>query len=119
MTRLLKDSLGGKTRTCIIATVSIAKMNQEEIISTLDYANRAKNIRNKPEANHPTNRNVYISDLEMKIEQLKGDLQVNNINNKIVSLIFREKIYLFLIYIIYMYLKHIINRLVTIKMVYI
>ncbi|CAO3623646.1 unnamed protein product [Cunninghamella echinulata] len=77
LTRLLKDSLGGKTRTCIIATVSVAKMNQEEIISTLDYANRAKNIRNKPEANHPTNRNVYISDLELKIEQLKGDLQAS------------------------------------------
>ncbi|ORZ00902.1 kinesin related protein 2, partial [Syncephalastrum racemosum] len=41
LTRLLKDSLGGRTKTCIIATVSIAKMNQEEIVSTLDYASRA------------------------------------------------------------------------------
>ncbi|KAI8069488.1 P-loop containing nucleoside triphosphate hydrolase protein [Gongronella butleri] len=74
LTRLLKDSLGGRTRTCIIATVSIAKLNQEEIISTLDYANRAKNIRNRPETNQPTNRNVHIRDLELKIEQLKADL---------------------------------------------
>ncbi|CAO3597648.1 unnamed protein product [Absidia cylindrospora] len=77
LTRLLKDSLGGKTRTCIIATISIAKMNQEEITSTLDYANRAKNIRNRPEANQPTNRNIHIRDLEMKIEQLKSDLQAS------------------------------------------
>ncbi|KAI8098726.1 kinesin-like protein KIF11-like protein [Halteromyces radiatus] len=77
LTRLLKDSLGGKTRTCIIATVSIAKMNQEEIISTLDYANRAKNIRNRPEANQPSNRNIHLHDLELKIEQLKADLQAS------------------------------------------
>ncbi|KAI8332224.1 P-loop containing nucleoside triphosphate hydrolase protein [Chlamydoabsidia padenii] len=77
LTRLLKDSLGGKTRTCIIATVSIAKLNQEEIISTLDYANRAKNIRNRPEANQPANRNIHIRDLELKIEQLKADLQAS------------------------------------------
>ncbi|ORX58671.1 kinesin-domain-containing protein [Hesseltinella vesiculosa] len=77
LTRLLKDSLGGRTRTCIIATVSIAKMNQEEILSTLDYANRAKNIRNRPETNQPTNRNVHIRDLELKIEQLKADLQAS------------------------------------------
>ncbi|ORZ08869.1 P-loop containing nucleoside triphosphate hydrolase protein [Absidia repens] len=77
LTRLLKDSLGGKTRTCIIATVSIAKMNQEEIISTLDYANRAKNIRNRPEANQPANRNIHIRDLELKIEQLKADLNAS------------------------------------------
>jgi kinesin family protein 11 len=77
LTRLLKDSLGGKTRTCIIATVSIAKMNQEEINSTLDYANRAKDIRNRPEANQPTNRNIHIRDLELKIEQLKADLRAS------------------------------------------
>ncbi|CAO3600726.1 unnamed protein product [Absidia cylindrospora] len=77
LTRLLKDSLGGKTRTCIIATVSIAKMNQEEIVSTLDYANRAKNIRNRPEANQPANRNIHIRDLELKIEQLKADLNAS------------------------------------------
>ncbi|KAB8290374.1 hypothetical protein EYC80_010807 [Monilinia laxa] len=51
LTRLLQDSLGGRTKTCIIATVSPAKSNLEETISTLDYAFRAKNIRNKPQVN--------------------------------------------------------------------
>jgi kinesin family member 11 len=49
LTRLLRDSLGGRTKTCIIATVSPAVHCLEETLSTLDYAHRAKNIRNKPE----------------------------------------------------------------------
>lgn len=46
--RLLQDLLGGRTKTCIIATLSPTKSNVDETISTLDYAFRAKNIRNKP-----------------------------------------------------------------------
>lgn len=49
LTRLLRDSLGGKTKTCIIATIGPSMQNVEETISTLDYAHRAKNIRNRPE----------------------------------------------------------------------
>ncbi|KAF2568101.1 hypothetical protein F2Q68_00026195, partial [Brassica cretica] len=51
LTRLLRDSLGGKTKTCIIATISPSAHSLEETLSTLDYAYRAKNIKNKPEAN--------------------------------------------------------------------
>ncbi|KAL2509461.1 ATP binding microtubule motor family protein [Forsythia ovata] len=50
LTRLLRDSLGGKTKTCIIATISPSAHSLEETLSTLDYACRAKNIKNKPEA---------------------------------------------------------------------
>ncbi|KAK9280536.1 hypothetical protein L1049_014228 [Liquidambar formosana] len=50
LTRLLRDSLGGKTKTCIIATISPSIHCLEETLSTLDYAHRAKNIKNKPEA---------------------------------------------------------------------
>lgn len=49
LTRLLRDSLGGKTKTCIIATISPSIHCLEETLSTLDYAHRAKNIKNKPE----------------------------------------------------------------------
>jgi hypothetical protein len=49
LTRLLHDSLGGRTKTCIIATVSPSFHCLEETLSTLDYAHRAKNIKNKPE----------------------------------------------------------------------
>lgn len=49
LTRLLRDSLGGRTKTCIIATVSPSVHCLEETLSTLDYAHRAKSIKNKPE----------------------------------------------------------------------
>ena len=51
LTRLLQDSLGGRTKTSIIATVSPSPSNKEETLSTLDYADRAKRIKNKPEIN--------------------------------------------------------------------
>ena len=51
LTRILQDSLGGRTITTIIATLSPASTNYEEIINTLEYVQRAKNIRNNPEAN--------------------------------------------------------------------
>ncbi|KAI8341360.1 kinesin motor domain-containing protein [Chlamydoabsidia padenii] len=74
LTRLLKDSLGGRTKTCIVATVSVAKLSQEEIISTLDYASRAKNIRNRPEANQRLNPKILLREYESTIERLKADL---------------------------------------------
>lgn len=52
LTRILRDSLGGKTKTCIIATISPSAYCLEETISTLDYASRAKNIKNRPEVSY-------------------------------------------------------------------
>lgn len=48
MLLLLQDSLGGNSRTVMIACVSPADVNLEESLNTLRYANRARNIRNKP-----------------------------------------------------------------------
>ena len=53
LTRLLRDSLGGRTKTCVIATIAPTVQCQEETLSTLDYAHRAKNIRNRPEVIPP------------------------------------------------------------------
>ncbi|KAF3384910.1 Kinesin-like protein bimC [Penicillium rolfsii] len=74
LTRLLQDSLGGRTKTCIIATVSPAKTNLEETISTLDYAFRAKNIRNKPQINSMVSKNKLLREIGMEIEKLKSEL---------------------------------------------
>ncbi|KAG6890679.1 hypothetical protein C0995_005051 [Termitomyces sp. Mi166 len=74
LTRLLQDSLGGRTKTCIVATISPARSNIEETLSTLDYAIRAKSIRNKPELNQRTTRNSLIKDYVAEIERLKADL---------------------------------------------
>ncbi|GBG79956.1 hypothetical protein CBR_g30218 [Chara braunii] len=51
LTRLLQDSLGGNSRTVMIACVSPADVNLDETLNTLKYANRARNIRNKPMVN--------------------------------------------------------------------
>jgi kinesin family protein 11 len=74
LTRLLQDSLGGQTKTCIIATVSPAKSNLEETISTLDYAFRAKNIRNKPQVNQMINKKTLLREFTNEIERLKSEL---------------------------------------------
>ena len=74
LTRLLQDSLGGRTKTCIIATVSPAKSNLEETISTLDYAFRAKNIKNKPQVNQTISKKTLLKEFTSEIEKLKGEL---------------------------------------------
>ena len=51
LTRLLQDSLGGNTKTVMIACCSPADYNFEETVTTLRYASRAKNIKNKPRIN--------------------------------------------------------------------
>ncbi|KAL1612935.1 Kinesin-related motor protein [Paraconiothyrium brasiliense] len=74
LTRLLQDSLGGRTKTCIIATLSPAKSNLEETISTLDYAFRAKNIRNKPQVNQLMSKKTLLKEFTAEIEKLKSEL---------------------------------------------
>ena len=49
LTRLLQDSLGGKAKTTLIATVAPGKDCVEETLSTLQYALRARSIQNRPE----------------------------------------------------------------------
>ncbi|MES1908319.1 MAG: hypothetical protein MHM6MM_001275 [Cercozoa sp. M6MM] len=51
LTRLLKDSLGGNTRTAMIATIGPCSFNHDETVNTLRYANRAKTIKNRPHIN--------------------------------------------------------------------
>ncbi|XP_074592695.1 kinesin-like protein KIN-5A isoform X2 [Curcuma longa] len=74
LTRLLRDSLGGKTKTCIIATVSPSIHCLEETLSTLDYAHRAKNIKNKPEVNQKMLKSAVIKDLYTEIDRLKQEV---------------------------------------------
>ncbi|KAI8062551.1 P-loop containing nucleoside triphosphate hydrolase protein [Gongronella butleri] len=51
LTRLLQDSLGGSAMTLMIACVSPAEYNVSESLNTLQYANRARNIKNRVEKN--------------------------------------------------------------------
>ncbi len=74
LTRLLRDALGGRCKTCIMATVSPASHSVEETLSTLEYAHRAKNIKNKPLMNGKIPKSVFMKELQNCIERLQDDL---------------------------------------------
>nr|XP_017035125.1 kinesin-like protein Klp98A isoform X2 [Drosophila kikkawai] len=73
LTWLLKDSLGGNSKTIMIAALSPADCNYSETLSTLRYANRAKNIINKPTVNEDSNVKL-IRELREEINKLKSML---------------------------------------------
>ncbi|KAE9396081.1 kinesin 2 [Gymnopus androsaceus JB14] len=83
LTRILQDSLGGRTKTSIIATVSPARSNLEETLSTLDYAMSARSIRNKPEINQRMTRNSLLKEYIAEIERLKADVLATREKNGI------------------------------------
>lgn len=67
LTRLLQDSLGGNTKTVMIAALSPADYNYDETLSTLRYASRAKNIKNKPKINEDP-KDALIREYQQEIE---------------------------------------------------
>lgn len=71
LTWLLRDSLGGNSKTIMIATISPAECNYGETLSTLRYANRAKNIINKPTINEDPNVKL-IKELREEIARLRS-----------------------------------------------
>lgn len=74
LTRLLQDSLGGNTKTVMIANVGPADWNYDETLSTLRYANRAKNIKNKPKINEDP-KDTMLREYQEEIARLKAALE--------------------------------------------
>mmetsp|Transcript_13077 Transcript_13077/g.21405 ORF Transcript_13077/g.21405 Transcript_13077/m.21405 type:complete len:993 (-) Transcript_13077:448-3426(-) len=70
LTRMLQDSLGGNTKTLMVAAISPADYNFDETMSTLRYANRAKSIKNKPKINEDP-KDTMIREYKEEIEKLK------------------------------------------------
>ncbi|KAJ1431045.1 P-loop containing nucleoside triphosphate hydrolase [Sesbania bispinosa] len=73
LTRLLQDSLGGNSRTVMIACISPADINAEETLNTLKYANRARNIQNKPVINRDPMSNEMLK-MRQQLEYLQAEL---------------------------------------------
>ncbi|KAH9069113.1 hypothetical protein Ae201684P_004807 [Aphanomyces euteiches] len=73
LTRLLQDSLGGNTKTVMIANCGPADYNYEETLTTLRYASRAKQIKNKPKINEDP-KDAMIREFQEEIEALKAKL---------------------------------------------
>jgi kinesin family protein 3/17 len=74
LTRLLQDSLGGNTKTIMIAAVSPANYNYDETLSTLRYASRAKFIQNKPKINEDP-KDALLREYMDEIKKLKMMLE--------------------------------------------
>ncbi|XP_025153465.1 kinesin-like protein Klp61F [Harpegnathos saltator] len=83
LTRLLQESLGGRTKTSIIATISSASSNVDETLSTLDYAYRAKHITNRPEINQRLFKRAPLKEYTEEVERLRKDLTATRDKNGI------------------------------------
>ena len=77
LTRLLQDSLGGRTKTSIIATISPNQIDYDDTLSTLEYAQRAKKITNKPECNQKMSKMTVLKEMTLEIERLRRDLEAS------------------------------------------
>ncbi|KRX05883.1 P-loop containing nucleoside triphosphate hydrolase [Pseudocohnilembus persalinus] len=73
LTFILKDSLGGNSKTCIIATISPSISAYSETLSTLHFAQRAKLIQNRAQINEESSGTMEI--LKGEISRLKNELQ--------------------------------------------
>lgn len=83
LTRLLQESLGGRTKTSIIATISSVNNNVDETLSTLDYAHRAKHITNRPEINQKLFKRELLKEYTEELERLRKDLTATRDKNGI------------------------------------
>ncbi|GMF17614.1 unnamed protein product [Phytophthora fragariaefolia] len=78
LTKLLMDSLGGQSLTLMIACVSPSAVVLEDTLSTLNYATRAKNIRNKPA--------VQVDPIELELSNLRHENHVLRTENDALRL---------------------------------
>eukprot|EP01006_Ploeotia_vitrea_P054289 TRINITY_DN67869_c6_g4_i1.p1 TRINITY_DN67869_c6_g4~~TRINITY_DN67869_c6_g4_i1.p1 ORF type:complete len:778 (-),score=48.57 TRINITY_DN67869_c6_g4_i1:607-2940(-) len=77
LTRLLQNSLGGNAKTVMCANAGPADYNYDETISTLRYANRAKNIKNKPKINEDP-KDAMLREYQEEIANLKRQLAASS-----------------------------------------
>ncbi|KAM5298986.1 kinesin-like protein KIF27 isoform 4-T4 [Ctenodactylus gundi] len=89
ITRLLKDSLGGSAKTVMITCVSPSSSDFDESLNSLKYANRARNIRNKPTVNFSPEAD-RMDEMEFEIKLLREALQTQQASISQTSQIPRE-----------------------------
>ncbi|CAB3406080.1 unnamed protein product [Caenorhabditis bovis] len=101
LTRLLQDSLGGNSRTLMIACCSPSDSDFVETLNTMKYANRAKEIKNKVVANQDKSSKM-IGELRGRIAALEAELlefkqgrrTVDVEGNEVVNDQYHENVYL-------------------------
>uniref|UniRef100_A0A8C9VBK7 Kinesin family member 1C n=1 Tax=Scleropages formosus TaxID=113540 RepID=A0A8C9VBK7_SCLFO len=84
LTWLLKENLGGNSRTAMIAALSPADINYEETLSTLRYADRAKQIRCNAIINEDPNARL-IRELKEEVNRLRQLLFSQGLSSEILT----------------------------------
>uniref|UniRef100_A0A8C7RRA2 Kinesin family member 21A n=1 Tax=Oncorhynchus mykiss TaxID=8022 RepID=A0A8C7RRA2_ONCMY len=84
LTRLLQDSLGGNSQTVMIACISPSDRDFMETLSCLNYANRARNIKNKVMVNQDK-ASQQISALRTDIARLQMELMEYKTGKRMVG----------------------------------
>ncbi|GMH54526.1 hypothetical protein TL16_g01691 [Triparma laevis f. inornata] len=80
LTRILEDSLGGNCKTTMMAMISPALEAMVESVSTLKFANRAKNIKNEPKVNEDLDQKSLLRKYERELKRLRAELEEKNKN---------------------------------------
>ncbi|XP_022597273.1 kinesin-like protein KIF1B isoform X10 [Seriola dumerili] len=80
LTWLLRENLGGNSRTAMVAALSPADINYDETLSTLRYADRAKNIKCNAVINEDPN-NKLVRDLKDEVARLKELLRAQGLGD--------------------------------------
>jgi len=85
LTRILQNSLSGKSCVSVLCTLSPSSRNLEESISTLKFASRAKHVRNHAEVNIVQDESSLIKQYREEIDRLKRELEAYKVQMSQVS----------------------------------
>lgn len=72
LTRILSESLGGNSKTCLIITCSPSPFNEQETVSTMRFGSRARSIKNKPKVN----REYTVPELKRLLDAAQNECEI-------------------------------------------
>lgn len=76
LTRILQESLGGNSATCLLITCSLSQYNDRETLSTLRFGNRAKSIKNAVKCNAQRSAKELIALLSAADAKIKAKTEL-------------------------------------------
>ena len=81
LTRILSESLGGNSKTCLVITCSPHPFNEQETLSTLRFGQRARSIKN----NAKVNREYTIPELKKLLEKAEKDIEMHEMTISVLT----------------------------------
>ena len=81
LTRILSESLGGNSKTCLVITCSPHPYNEQETLSTLRFGQRARSIKN----NAKVNREYTIPELKKALEKAEKDIEMHQMTISVLT----------------------------------